>query len=213
MGASTEAPVLAQSPAPPPSSLNLYYSSFFLYYNSPRSIQTHSRLHSHTKHSHSTLLKQLQLSIFLQRSLVSVQTLQQQNHILDNPTTKTPTQGYPGTLEFMSIENLKTFGEFTLHRCVLSISRLGLELFYPETATCRADVLKRIGLTYIQTPSPRQTKTQERPNSRRITFIFVFSVRSNPHLALLAERHRRRTAKTPTLRHWDHMLTSVCHRA
>ncbi|KFY84851.1 hypothetical protein V500_08940 [Pseudogymnoascus sp. VKM F-4518 (FW-2643)] len=67
LGASTEAPVLAQSPAPPPSSLNL--------------------------------------------SLVSVQTLQQ-NHILDNPTTKTPTQGYPGTLEFMSIENLKTFDPF-----------------------------------------------------------------------------------------------------
>ena len=62
-----------------------------------------------------------------------MQTLQQ-NHILDNPTTTTPTQGYPGTLEFMSIENLKTFGKFTLHRGVLSISRLELELFYPETA-------------------------------------------------------------------------------
>ncbi|OBT86850.1 hypothetical protein VE02_03885 [Pseudogymnoascus sp. 03VT05] len=35
-----------------------------------------------------------------------------QNHTLDNPTTKTPTQGYPGTLEFMSIENLKTFDPF-----------------------------------------------------------------------------------------------------
>ncbi|KFX91104.1 hypothetical protein V495_03386 [Pseudogymnoascus sp. VKM F-4514 (FW-929)] len=111
VGASTEAPVLAQSPAPPPSSFNLYYSSFFLYNSPPIETLTFTLTFTY-KHSPLLYLNQLQPLYPFSKELSSLSKRLQQNHILDNPTTKTPTQGYPGTLEFMSIENLKTFDPF-----------------------------------------------------------------------------------------------------
>ncbi|KFY50486.1 hypothetical protein V496_09329 [Pseudogymnoascus sp. VKM F-4515 (FW-2607)] len=66
------------------------------------------------RNQHSTLLylNQLQLFVFLQRkSRLCANTYSKTTH-LTTPPPKTPTQGYPGTLEFMSIENLKTFDPF-----------------------------------------------------------------------------------------------------
>src|SRR5450756_694848 len=91
----------------------------------------------------------------------------------------------------------------------LFLQSLPAALFVPASIL----ILDHLGslLTFLatQTPSPKPTKTQERPSSRRITYTFVFSVSSLSHFQHMLARHRPRA--TPPVE--ISLLTRFTHQS
>lgn len=130
-------------------------------------------------------------------SSITVCLSEKQRHVSlpSRPPSINPTTRNPETLEFMSIENLKTFGESSssvhmqclgglqsyrriLHVayiCIVDVDNGFGNLVLLLSSTMRVVKLKA-NFIITKTPSPKPTKIQERPSSRRITYTFVSSV-------------------------------------